>query len=185
MCVCVIHQHKCYCFPVSEWGNSLQLLIITGLFETDEIEIIDVDKRTHQCVDSAPPLPDLLLESAMGGLLHDKYPLICGGKLFGGYSDECHVIDVEGNMIAPTLPVKIAYSGYAVVNNSWLWIAGGTEEIDTLTNEKLTTNASWYIFVPSQYIFYVGRKIHINTNYYMRAIISCDLYIFYPIFPVV
>ena len=121
---------------------------------TDTTEIIDVDNKTHQCVDSAPPLPDPLM-LAMGGLLHDKYPLICGGKILGNlsydFTDECHVIDVEGNMIAPSLPVKIAYSGYAVVNNSWLWITGGTEEIDTLTNEKLTTNASWYIFVPSQY----------------------------------
>ena len=153
------------CFPVSEWGNSLQLLIISGLFETDEIEIIDVDKRTHQCVDSAPPLPDLFLESAMGGLLHDKYPLICGGKLFGGSSDECHVIDVEGNMIAPNLTVKIAFSGYAVVNNSWLWISGGNE--DSLTNDKLT-NASWYIFVPSQYIFYVGSEISILYACYYK-----------------
>ena len=109
-------------------------------------------------MDSAPPLPDLLLESAMGGLLHDKYPLICGGKLFGGYSDECHVIDVEGNMIAPNLTVKIAYSGYAVVNNSWLWISGGDEDTSKLTN------ASWYIFVPLQYIFYVGSKISIQVT---------------------
>ena len=99
-------------------------------------------------MDSAPPLPDLLLESAMGGLLHDKYPLICGGKLFGGYSDECHVIDVEGNMIAPTLPVKIAYSGYAVVNNSWLWISGGLY-IDEDTSSLTNTSTSWYIFIPS------------------------------------
>ena len=116
-------------------------------------------------MDSAPPLPDLLLESAMGGLLHDKYPLICGGKLFGGSSDECHVIDVEGNMIAPNLTVKIAFSGYAVVNNSWLWISGGNE--DSLTNDKLT-NASWYIFVPSQYIFYVGSEISILYACYYK-----------------
>ena len=113
----------------------------------DKIEIIDVDNRTHQCVDSAPPSPDLLYH-AMGGLLHDKYPLICGGVLFDGYSDECHVIDVEGNMIAPTLPVKIAYSGYAVVNNSWLWISGGLY-IDEDTSSLTSTSASWYIFVRS------------------------------------
>ena len=86
---------------------------------TDTTEIIDVDNKTHQCVDSAPPLPYPLM-LAMGGLLHDKYPLICGGVLFDGYSDQCHEIDVEGFMIAPTLPVKIANSGHAVVNNSWL-----------------------------------------------------------------
>ena len=114
---------------------------------TDKTEIIDVDNRTHQCVDSAPPSPDLLYH-AMGGLLHDKYPLICGGVLFDGYSDECHVIDVEGNMIAPTLPVKIAYSGYAVVNNSWLWISGGLY-IDEDTSSLTSTSASWYIFVRS------------------------------------
>ena len=45
---------------------------------TDKTEIIDVDNRTHQCVNSAPPWPDPLYQ-AMGGLLHDKYPLICGG----------------------------------------------------------------------------------------------------------
>ena len=128
----------------------------------DKIEIIDVDNRTHQCVDSAPPSPDILYH-AMGGLLHDKYPLICGGVLFDGYSDECHVIDVEGNMIAPTLPVKIAYSGYAVVNNSWLWISGGLY-IDEDTSNLTKTNASWYVFVPSQYIFYVGSRISIQVT---------------------
>ena len=118
---------------------------------TDKTEIIDVDNRTHQCVDSAPPWPDPLYH-AIGGLLHDKYPLICGGvALFDGpYSDQCHVIDVEGNMIAPTLPVKIANSGHAVVNNSWLWISGGLY-IDEDTSNLTSTNASWYIFVPSQY----------------------------------
>ena len=117
---------------------------------TDKTEIIDVDNRTHQCVDSALPSPDPLY-LAMGGLLHDKYPLICGGVLlFDGYSDQCYVIDVEGNMIAPTLPVKIANSGHAVVNNSWLWISGGLY-IDEDTSILTRTNASWYIFVPSQY----------------------------------
>ena len=151
--MCNSSTHKKNNFPVSEWGNSLQLLITSGLQQwvegvtstTDKTEIIDVDNRTHQCVDSAPPLPDLLYH-AMGGLLHDTYPLICGGVLFDGYSDECHVIDVEGNMIAPTLPVKIAYSGYAVVNNSWLWISGGLY-IDEYTSSLTNTNASWYIFV--------------------------------------
>ena len=94
-------------------------------------------------MDSAPQLPDPLWR-AMGGLLHDKYPLICGGLLLDGYySDECHVIDVEGNMIAPTLPVKIAYSGHAVVNNSWLWISGGRYK-DEDTSNLTTTKASWY-----------------------------------------
>ena len=121
----------------------------------DTTEIIDVDNRTHQCVDSAPPLPEPLM-FAMGGLLHDKYPLICGGKNLDGYSDECHVIDIEGNMNAPTLPVKIAYSGYAVVNNSWLWITGGSylNEDPTSNITILQTNASWYIFTPSQNTIY-------------------------------
>ena len=47
---------------------------------TDTTEIIDIDNKTHQCVDSAPPLPYPLM-LAMGGLLHDKYPLICGGNI--------------------------------------------------------------------------------------------------------
>ena len=131
---------------------------------TDTTEIIDVDNRTHQCVDSAPPLPDPLM-LAMGGLLHDKYPLICGGKILGNlsydFTDECHVIDVEGNMIAPSLPVKIAYSGYAVVNNSWLWITGGVYlNEDTSSNITLhQTNASWYIFTPSQNTIYVYVRV--------------------------
>ena len=113
---------------------------------TDKTEIIDVDNRTHQCVNFAPPWPDPLYH-AIGGLLHDKYPLICGGvALFDGYSDQCYVIDVEGNMIAPTLPVKIAHSGHAVFNNSWLWISGGLY-IDEYTSSLTNTNASWYIFV--------------------------------------
>ena len=89
----------------------------------------------------------------MGGLLHDKYPLICGGRNLSldGFSDECHVIDVEGNTIAPTLPVKIAYSGYAVVNNSWLWISGGIYiDEGPSTSEYLITKTSWYIFIPLQ-----------------------------------
>ena len=128
----------------------------------DTTEIIDVDNRTHQCVDSAPPLPYPLM-LAMGGLLHDKYPLICGGAILGNlgywsydFTDQCHVIDVEGNMIAPSLPVKIAYSGYAVVNNSWLWITGGSylNEDPTSNITILQTNASWYIFTPSQNTIY-------------------------------
>ena len=131
---------------------------------TDTTEIIDVDNKTHQCVDSAPPLPDPLM-LAMGGLLHDKYPLICGGKIQGNlsydFTDECHVIDIEGNMIAPSLPVKIAYSGYAVVNNSWLWITGGVYlNEDTSSNITLhQTNASWYIFTPSQNTIYVYVRV--------------------------
>ena len=120
---------------------------------TDTTEIIDVDNKTHQCVDSAPPLPYPLM-LAMGGLLHDKYPLICGGNIVSDFSDECHVIDIEGNMIAPSLPVKIAYSGYAVVNNSWLWISGGLY-IDEDSSNLTGTNASWYIFTPIQHTIYV------------------------------
>ena len=120
---------------------------------TDTTEIIDIDNKTHQCVDSAPPLPYPLM-LAMGGLLHDKYPLICGGKNLNDFSDECHVIDIEGNMIAPSLPVKIAYSGYAVVNNSWLWITGGVY-LNEVTSNMTSTNASWYIFTPTQNTIYV------------------------------
>ena len=124
---------------------------------TDTTEIIDVDNKTHQCVDSAPRIPYPLM-LAMGGLLHDKYPLICGGKIQGNlsydFTDECHVIDIEGNMIAPSLPVKIAYSGYAVVNNSWLWITGGVY-LNEVTSNMTSTNASWYIFTPTQNTIYV------------------------------
>ena len=101
-----------------------------------------MDNRTHHCVESAPNLPHPVY-GAMGGLINDKYPIVCGGVnlVNPGFYDECHIFDIEGGMIAPTLPLKMAYSGHAVVNNSLLWISGGVYW-DDITNYTIS-HSSW------------------------------------------
>ena len=71
-----------------------------------------MDNRTHHCIESAPNLPHPV-HGAMGGLINDKYPIVCGGVnlVNQDFYDECHIFDIEGGMIAPTLPMKMAYSG--------------------------------------------------------------------------
>lgn len=110
---------------------------------TDKSEIIDVNNGTHHCGNSLPSLEDGLA-FASGGLLHDQYPLICGGvKNMNQMTDECHIIDTEGGMIAPTLMSPLAMAGYAVVNNSLLWISGGVYFDVSIYNFTMT-HTSWY-----------------------------------------
>ena len=110
----------------------------------DKSEIIDVNNGTHHCGNSLPLLEDGLA-FASGGLINDQYPLLCGGlKNLIQMTDECHIIDTEGGMIAPTLMSPLAMAGYAVVNNSLLWISGGVYYDVSVYNFTIT-HASWYV----------------------------------------
>ena len=63
--------------------------------------------------------------SESGGLLHGKYPLICGGLLISNqFSSLCHIIPNIDGLTEPYLPNPYGYAGHAVINNSLLWISG-------------------------------------------------------------
>ena len=101
-----------------------------------------MDNKTHHCVESAPNLPHPVF-GAMGGLINEKYPIVCGGVNLENqtFYDECHIFDIEGGLVAPILPLEMAYSGHAVVNNSLLWISGGVYW-DDITNYTIS-HTSW------------------------------------------
>ena len=71
-------------------------------------------------------------------------------------SDKCNIIpNIEG-ITAPTLPNPIMAAGYAVVNNSLLWLSGGIY-LDAF--DYTITNTSLYVDV-------VGPTIYSGTVHF-------------------
>ena len=141
--------------------------------ETGLTEIFDIHDGMHYCVDS---LPSYEVSYASGGLLHGKYPLICGGDSGAGtFSDECDIIpNVEG-ISSPMLPYPISHAGYAVVNDSILWITGGV--IHNITeDEYLYTHSTLFVEVygPSGWSVYPGPDLP-NTNWFHCMVNSDEL----------
>ena len=66
----------------------------------------------------------LELHVATGGLLGNT-PLICGGRLFGQYIDECYSLDGETSKFVTKMSVKRSYAASIVLNETILWITGG------------------------------------------------------------
>ena len=116
-------------------------MVATGFpFENGtKSEVIDLENEFNHCTD----LPDypLQVEQASGGILHGKYPVICGGHFYT--FDQCLVVG------SPDLMVQLLTSrtdSASVVLHDKLWITGGlsgsndpiksTEIIDLFNESK-------------------------------------------------
>ena len=66
--------------------------------ESVKTELIDLDDASNICSLPDYPMP---LDGAIGGLVRDQFPVICGGYYYGDYYDDCVVI---GN---PELNIKL------------------------------------------------------------------------------
>ena len=65
----------------------------------------------------------LELDGATGGLLGNT-PLICGGRSFSQYIDECYSLNGEKTKFVTKMSVKRSYAASIVLNETILWITG-------------------------------------------------------------
>lgn len=61
------------------------------------------------------------IRKATGGLIGEKYPLICGGAL----TDACHVIGKGNQVVAQLMEQKYEASSLVIGGGSALWVTGG------------------------------------------------------------
>lgn len=104
-----------------------KLLVATGdpTWLATKSEVIDLEDFDNDC-DNVADYP-IEMASGFAGLLDNSMPLICSGfnPDAGGYAlDECYVLGQEG--VFANVATARWYGGSLVLNNSILWITGGT-----------------------------------------------------------
>jgi hypothetical protein len=70
-------------------------------------------------------------DRAVGGLLNDKYPFVCGGR--HKHADECIIVGQLGIKKSQLLEGR-CYAASLVLNQSHIWITGGFDDTDDNTD---------------------------------------------------
>ena len=113
------------------------MLVSTGCGAVDCLEtgvvteVFDLMDPTTIC----DPLDDFPIQTSQGtgGLLDDKYPLICAGV----YSNQCYIIG-EDHATA-TLQTERRYSSSLLMDPKALWITGGLTPGDGIFDQALSS----------------------------------------------
>ena len=80
---------------------------------------------------------------AVGGLLHNNYPMICGGNVnHSDIMDRCHIIG-DNSQIPISMSIPRTSAASVVLNGNTLWITGGFNGSDlTGTTEYVTLDGA-------------------------------------------
>jgi hypothetical protein len=99
-------------------------LITTGFPESNSAksEVIDLEDASNVCMD----LEDYpsQVDGAVGGLLNQVDPLVCGGRV--PYRKSCYVVNQPGQS-SEMLELR-GYSASLTLNSTHLWITGGEKD---------------------------------------------------------
>ena len=120
-----------------------KVLITTGDSNKTTTEIFDLRDPTNKC-ENLPDYP-LGVEFASGGLIQDKYPLVCGGAICSNFHpynhtvDDCYYYDPDSKAWEFSTPMIQPRGGHAsvVINKNTLWITGD-DYLDKTISELIT-----------------------------------------------
>ncbi len=104
-------------------------------------EIVHLDSASKECND----LPDSVIKgiAGVGGLLHNQYPLVCGGNAGSEVLDKCFIAGGGVDQTPIAMRTGRKYAASVVLNGDTLWITGGSIGPDlTGTTEYVTMAGS-------------------------------------------